>query len=144
MAERTPRTDTPRNRGENPGKQPMDQATPRGRGPARVSPLADESQAKVLVDAILDQPITTTARQICAVSKEVRSEFQEKFKPIAASRTADANWVFQSRNDSPPPFPEPGVYALGPGDDDLITLKVRCGGKVINAIVDTGSQLNVM
>ncbi|KAL1685252.1 hypothetical protein GGG16DRAFT_66665, partial [Schizophyllum commune] len=106
--EHTPHHDAPM-----PRHVPMPDAPPSRRLPP-----------KVLVDAILDQPITTTARQICAVSKEVRSEFQEKFKPIAAS--------------------QPGVYALGPGDDDLITLKVRCGGKVINAIVDTGSQLNVM
>ncbi|KAL1667271.1 hypothetical protein GGF50DRAFT_48916 [Schizophyllum commune] len=125
-----------------------DQPKVRVRGPARIAPISEGVSPKSFVDNILGQAVTLPIGQVIGVaSKDVQVEFHERLKPRSVPKATTSNLVERDEQhvSSADAF-EAAVdtYALNPGDDALIMLKVICEGREVVAIVDTGSQLNVM
>ncbi|KAI5897277.1 uncharacterized protein SCHCODRAFT_01110969 [Schizophyllum commune H4-8] len=136
------------NREKSDERHAPDQPKVRVRGPARIAPISEGVSAKSFVDNILEQAVTLPIGQVIGVaSKDVQVEFHERLKPRSVSKPSTSNLVeYEEQHVSSVDAFEAAVdtYALNPGDDALITLKVICEGREIIAIVDTGSQLNVM
>ncbi|KAI5823230.1 hypothetical protein K523DRAFT_255547, partial [Schizophyllum commune Tattone D] len=118
----------------------------RGRGPARVAPIAVETSPREVLDKVLSQGMTVTLKDLLGVSKELRTEIQEAIRPKGAPRpapnvpTAIVHTVTRGKA-----IPSPAaVYATRLEEDNLIRLELMCEGTPIKAIIDTGSQINVM
>jgi len=85
-----------------------------------------------VVQGILNTPITLPLCEILGTSKEISQTLQDTIKlknkpPIASINHAST-------------FPGLGIY----GKNGLITLRMTYQGVPITAIIDTGSQLNVI
>ncbi|TRM61749.1 hypothetical protein BD626DRAFT_404921, partial [Schizophyllum amplum] len=115
----------------------------RGRGPGRISQLASEVNTGELLTKLLKQPVTSTFGEILGLSKELANGLNERTKPSVFPRPQTAiNWL--------EPMPaavaakKKRALALRPGDDALIKIFLEFGDRIVEAIIDTGSQLNVM
>ncbi|KAL1684627.1 hypothetical protein GGG16DRAFT_106850, partial [Schizophyllum commune] len=126
--------------------EPSEETAVRGRGPSRIAPIAHETNSKGVVDKVLGQPITLTLREMIGVSsKQVQREFQEVMRPRSLARlpTGGAATVNVAGTNLETPI-GPEAYAAQMDEDNLIRLDLLCEGTPVKAIIDTGSQLNVM
>ncbi|KAF9455302.1 hypothetical protein BDZ94DRAFT_1327646 [Collybia nuda] len=80
-----------------------------------------------VVNNILDAPITLRVREVLASSRELSEQLTDMIKRKNTRPTATAHAITSSK--------DRGM---------LIRLALECDGKTVNAIIDTGSQLNVV
>ncbi|KAF8217801.1 hypothetical protein K438DRAFT_1952666 [Mycena galopus ATCC 62051] len=101
----------------------------------RQSELTSTVDTQNIMKRILDTPVQMTMREIMVTSKELRTEFQDliKVKNVRAVLLGD------SKN-------HPLIAAVGwPRTDGiLIKIDMKTGGSDVCAIIDTGSQLDVV
>ena len=93
----------------------------------RQSTISSQVNPQDVVYKILSTPITLAVGEVMGVSKELSSMFQDVLK-------------FKSTK------PETHIVSFVENSvrGNLIKLDIVCNGKIINAIVDTGSELNIM
>ncbi|KAJ7111468.1 hypothetical protein C8R44DRAFT_633058, partial [Mycena epipterygia] len=84
---------------------------------------------------ILDAPVILSTREIMVLSKELRSDFQDLIKV----KNVKAVFLGSSHN-------HPMIANLDwPRTEGvLIKVEMETGGKTVCAIIDTGSQLDVV
>jgi hypothetical protein len=102
----------------------------------RRAEIASELQDQQVIKNILNTPVTLPMREVLASSKELSDQLSDmiKRKATVAPMTAQASSVpLRAR-----------AFLLEKSCGTLITLDVMCGNKPITAIIDTGSQLNVV
>jgi len=98
------------------------------------SSLAQATSPKAIVNHILDTPFTLSLGEVIGTSKEVTQQLQD---------------LIRIRR-QPPPITR-SFYGTPPNaslmcltSSPLITINVHCNGQLINAVIDSGSTLNVV
>lgn len=130
-----PRTRGPGERKGPPGiKNPISKVLPKN---GRQSAISSEVQHSHVVDHLLDLQVTMPLRQVLGTSREVCSELVDRLKP----RNTKIPLVGIVRNDVPGKVMTNVVARARNG---LIELRVECDGRPITAVIDTGSQLNIV
>jgi hypothetical protein len=113
------------------------------RGPARQSELSSQVDARAIANEILDSEITIPLRKILGTSKDIASTFQDLMR--AKNKTT------LSPSEQPPPEKLP-IVASGTQSRDpskpykggLIRVRLRHELSFMTAIVDTGSEINII
>ncbi|KAG1791288.1 hypothetical protein EV424DRAFT_1337483, partial [Suillus variegatus] len=111
----------------------------------RRSELADGISAKLVLNRILNVPVELTAGEILGVSKELAGLLAESIKPKTINRK-DVHLVYdlmKKRKSEAEGFritenPEARTK------EALIELPIRIHGNSLKAVIDTGSQLNIV
>jgi hypothetical protein len=109
----------------------------RTRGPARQSELSSQVDAKTIANDILNSEITMPLRNILGTSKEIANTFQDLMR--AKNKTTlppTGNTPMVATGMRPRPLKPKGGY--------LIKLRVLHEGNPMIAIVDTGSEVNII
>ncbi|KAL1684772.1 hypothetical protein GGG16DRAFT_23187, partial [Schizophyllum commune] len=102
----------------------------KSRGPAKKAPVVSETDPSAVLNKLMDCPCAPlTLREVLGVSKELRMALQDAIKPRAVAKTLLSTTL------------ESEDARISQG---LIHLDVRIAGSSVLAIIDTGSQLNVM
>ena len=108
---------------------------------ARVSDLQSRTNVQGILQKVLKAPITIEVGEILGVSKEMAHQVQEALKP----RTQIARPIGKSLTASEIPTPVVAAASFVPrARGHLIYLHMECDDMPITAIIDTGSQLNVV
>ncbi|KAL1671330.1 hypothetical protein EV122DRAFT_226755 [Schizophyllum commune] len=126
--------------------EPTEESTAKGRGPARVAPIALDTDPKEIVNKVLGQEITLTVGEFLgSSSRDVQKEFRGVLQPKSVPRAGgpENGALVHTAVTSPTPS-RTEVYAVEMDEDNLIRLDLLCEGTPVHAIIDTGSQLNVM
>ena len=120
----------------------------------RQSELSAQVNSKAVVQQILDTPVSIPLRDILGTSKEISSNFQDIIKlknPVSKMSPSLAAYEVMNgsvRNDETIHLEENynPDYTIGytPQDKALIKLPLYSNGKLIVAVIDTGSQLNIV
>ena len=100
------------------------------RGPARQSEISSQIDTKSVANEILDTEIALPLRKILGSSKEISVTLQDMIRPRNKPNASTMEMQVGNNN--------------GKIEDFLIKLKVMHDGIPITAIIDTGSQLNVV
>ncbi|KAG1830914.1 hypothetical protein EV424DRAFT_1279937, partial [Suillus variegatus] len=109
------------------------------------SELADGISAKLVLNRILNVPVEITAGEILGVSKELAGLLAESIKPKTMTKK-DIHLVYDSlkKNKSE----AEGFRITGSPEartkEALIELPIRIHGNSLKAVIDTGSQLNIV
>ncbi|KAF8146052.1 hypothetical protein K438DRAFT_1991221 [Mycena galopus ATCC 62051] len=116
------------------GTQKSEELTPL-KATGRQSELTSTVDTQNIMERILDTPVLMTMREIMVTSKELRTEFQDLIKV----KNVRAVLLGESKN-------HPLIAAVGwPRTDGiLIKIDMKTGGNDVCAIIDTGSQLDVV
>ncbi|KAF9455967.1 hypothetical protein BDZ94DRAFT_1178794, partial [Collybia nuda] len=93
----------------------------------RQSEISTQIGDTEVVNNILNAPITLRVREVLASSRELSEQLTEMIKQKNTRPTATAHAIITTK--------DRGM---------LICLSLECDGKTVNAIIDTGSQLNVV
>lgn len=102
--------------------------------PAKPKPLPRQSQVSTqvgefqVVNNILNTPVTMKVGEVLASSKELSQQLTEMIK----------------QKNSKPPIPTNQTLMMARDRGLLIKIPLECGGRQVMAIIDTGSQLNVV
>jgi hypothetical protein len=110
----------------------------KARGPIRQSELSTQINTKEVVSEILQTEIPLTLGKLLGASKEIAFDLQERLRPRNKTVAALEHRPFvaeATKHKKPRP---------GDKNSELINLEVMYNGYPITAIIDTGSQLNVM
>jgi hypothetical protein len=110
----------------------------KARGPIRQSELSTQINTKEVVSEILQTEIPLTLGKLLGASKEIAFDLQERLRPRNKTVAALERRPFvteATKHKKPRP---------GDKNSELINLEVMYNGYPITAIIDTGSQLNVM
>ena len=99
------------------------------RPPGRQSAVSAQVRPVDVMNKILNTPITLAVGEVMGVSKDVSSLIQDILKP----KTQPAKIAAATAS-----------YLIGKTRGTLIRLNVECDNVPISAIVDTGSQLNII
>ncbi|KAJ7087899.1 hypothetical protein C8R44DRAFT_577768, partial [Mycena epipterygia] len=101
----------------------------------RQSELSATVDRKQVMERILDNPVVLSTREIMVLSKEIRNDFQDLIKV----KNVKAVLLGSSQN-------HPLIANLDwPRTEGiLIKIEMETGGKPVCAIIDTGSQLDVV
>ena len=108
---------------------------------ARISDLQSRTNVQGVLQKVLKAPITIEIGEILGVSKEMSHQVQEALRPKVQIPRPMAK-AYASSN----PLSNTMVAAASfvpRTRGTLIQLLMECDGKPINAIIDTGSQLNI-
>ena len=124
----------------------------------RRQPRRSEIQEKVkpteVLQKVLNTPVTMAMGELLAVSKEMSAHVQDVIKPKSAKTersdkldgyetTAAVRWT--ETKDIPKPRPALSATIFSTRTrGQLIRLTLECLGRPISAIIDTGSQLNIV
>ena len=115
----------------------------RTRGPARQSELSSQVDVKAITNEILDSEITIPLRKILGTSKDIANTFQDLMRA-------------KNKTTLPPPERPPSkqlpivatgaknLQSIKPNKGRLIKLRITHEGNYITAIVDTGSEINII
>jgi hypothetical protein len=128
--------------------------TERTRSGPRQSELSNQTDSKVVVEQILNTQVSLPLRQILGASRELSNNFQDviryknpNYKPPTqsiAQRVYNSMQGYEAEitsDETQEKFDqEKGIQQ----NRLLIQLTLHCRGKPISAIIDTGSQLNVV
>ncbi|KDQ57380.1 hypothetical protein JAAARDRAFT_89435, partial [Jaapia argillacea MUCL 33604] len=95
----------------------------------RKSAIAKSVSANEVLTRILATPVTMSVEEVVSLSKDVASEFQELLKVRRKEPSINVAYAGDSQR-----------FVGGP----LITIPVEINGKKVRAIVDSGSELNIM
>jgi hypothetical protein len=122
-------------RNEQAASKEDDSAVSKSTG--RQSELTATVDKQGLMDRILNTQISMSLREIMVTSREIRSEFQDliKLKNIKA--------VLLGRAQNHPLIASFGWPRVS-SDGVLIKVEMETAGNLVSAIIDTGSQLNVV
>ncbi|KAG2045890.1 hypothetical protein BDR06DRAFT_866702, partial [Suillus hirtellus] len=109
------------------------------------SELADGINAKLVLNRILNVPVELTAGEILGVSKELSGLLAESIKPKTVSRK-DVHLAYDVHRAHEP---EAGSFRASEGfeakaKEALIELPIMINGCNLKAVIDTGSQLNIV
>ncbi|KIK32306.1 hypothetical protein CY34DRAFT_47834, partial [Suillus luteus UH-Slu-Lm8-n1] len=111
----------------------------------RRSELADGINPRSVLDQILKVPIALTAGEVLGVSKELSGLLTKLIRPRAAVRRG--MYVGSSPNlgdeNSANGFSAARIPEART-KEALIELPIKIGGKSLKAVIDTGSQLNIV
>ncbi|KAJ7130390.1 hypothetical protein C8R44DRAFT_614069, partial [Mycena epipterygia] len=110
-------------------------AVPVNRTNGRQSELSATVDRMSLMDRILDVPVTMTLREVMVTSKELRTEFQDLIK------VKNVKAVLLGNSQDHPLIANldwPRTEGI------LIKIEMETNGKPVCAIIDTGSQLDVV
>ncbi|KAJ7077242.1 hypothetical protein C8R44DRAFT_536235, partial [Mycena epipterygia] len=109
--------------------------TPAAKSSGRQSELSTTVDRKQVMERILDNPVVLSTREIMVLSKEIRNDFQDLIKV----KNVKAVLLGSSQN-------HPLIANLDwPRTEGiLIKIEMETGGKPVCAIIDTGSQLDVV
>ncbi|KAJ6540933.1 hypothetical protein B0H10DRAFT_1643494, partial [Mycena sp. CBHHK59/15] len=108
----------------------------RPRGAGRHSEVSSQVQKGAVLNKLLDVQITLPLREILATSRELSNGLQELIK---VKNNHKVTAYAMSRDN---PIVASTFVAQNRGF--LIEMLLECGGKTITAIIDTGSQLNIV
>ncbi|KAJ6552536.1 hypothetical protein B0H10DRAFT_1645881, partial [Mycena sp. CBHHK59/15] len=106
------------------------------KGGGRQSELSAQSEKGTVVNKVLDTLITLPLRDLLANSRELSSGVQDLLKMRNTSKVT----AYAMRRDDP--MVASTFIARNRGF--LIEMLLECGGRTISAIIDTGSQLNIV
>ena len=98
------------------------------------SSLAQNTSPTAIVDRILATPLTLSVGEVIGTSKEVSTQLQDL---IRIRRQAPP--IIKSPQGTPP---HASMMCLT--SSPLITINLHCNGQLINAVIDSGSTLNVV
>ncbi|KAF9526832.1 hypothetical protein CPB83DRAFT_735508, partial [Crepidotus variabilis] len=101
------------------------------RGAPRQSEVSSQIDTKAVVQEILNTEISLPLRKILGTSKEISHTLQEYIRP----RNRPSQVTFANN---------PAVYSATEAQGVLIRVQLEYNGIPIIAIVDTGSQLNIV
>ncbi|KAJ7104378.1 hypothetical protein B0H15DRAFT_942371 [Mycena belliarum] len=123
-----------RKSGEEPSHLPKEE-DPVVKPPGRQSALAAAVDKQQIMDRILDTQVPLTFREILATSKDLRTEMMD----LIRVKNVKAVLLGNSRN-------HPAFAALDwpRSDGTLIKVEMETGDQTVCAIIDTGSQLDVV
>ncbi|KDR64904.1 hypothetical protein GALMADRAFT_217754 [Galerina marginata CBS 339.88] len=109
-----------------------------GRGPTRQSEISQQIDTREVVKEILDTEITIPIRKIIGSSREIATDLQDviKLKNTKPPTTAGASLIGQT-------FTQAAVLHSNT-QGALIKITLHHEGKSVMAIVDTGSELNII
>jgi hypothetical protein len=116
--------------------RPTDDANHNVPGP-RQSELSSKTEPKHIVQEILNTEISLPLRDLLGASKELSTSLQEviKFKnqvkPIASHMVTQDVYIN-------------AISRVLKNDEPLIKLNMKCDSNPVTAVIDTGSQLNVV
>ena len=98
------------------------------------SSLAQNSNPRAIVDCILDTPLTLSVGEVIGTSKEVSLQLQDLIRirrqPLHPIRSIQGT------------PPDASLMCLT--SSPFITINLHCNGELINAVIDSGSTLNVV
>ncbi|KAF8158928.1 hypothetical protein K438DRAFT_1986103 [Mycena galopus ATCC 62051] len=103
--------------------------------PGRQSELSKTVDQRSILSRVLDTPVTMTFREILASSKDIRTHLQDLIKV----KNVRAVLLGNSRD-----HPLIANFGWPRSDGILIKIDMKTGGRTVCAIIDTGSQLNVV
>ena len=119
------------NRNKNATSQPVQPIPPvKPKLPVRQSEISAKIKENQVVNRILDTPVTLNVREVLASSSQLSDQLTEMLK---RRNPKPAHAAFYSLN-----------FDSILDKESLIRLRMECNGKPIIAIIDTGSELNVV
>ena len=134
------RTRRPPTRSEKLDRIAMEQQAEYGRPKiVRKAEIASDLAELQVIRNILNTPVTLPMREVLASSKELSDQLRVMIK---RKNTVAAVPVVS--NVTVPPHVKTKAVFLEGSQERLITLNMMCGEYPITAIIDTGSQLNVV
>ena len=111
----------------------------------RKSELQGIVNPKVVLDKVLNTPVTMAVGELLAVSKEVSQQVQEVIK-VKSTKGPEKAMAQLAETGNFPASLTPISAAVFPAKTKglLIKLRMECDGMPLMAIIDTGSQLNIV
>jgi hypothetical protein len=139
-----------KNKGGRKADEARPEEEPASRPAARQSELSGTVNKQHVMDRILDAQVPMSLREIMVTSKDLRSEFQDliKVKNVRAVLLGNAERHplianFKLGKDAPK-FPALANFDGTRTEGFLIKVEMETNGRKICAIIDTGSQLDVV
>lgn len=111
---------------------------------ARMSDLQSKVKVENILEKVFRAPVTMEVGELLGTSKEMAHQVQEALKPrstTTARSTPKAKAYLTGRHDES--FVVASASFAPRSKGSLIKLKMECDGIPIEAIIDTGSQLNI-
>ena len=107
---------------------PNDKSIPRAKVQSRQSQVSSQVGQFQVVNSILNTPVTLKVGEVLATSKELTEQLAS---------------MIRLKNIKQPAVPSQTLYSA---DDRALLIKIplECDGRQVSAIIDTGSQLNVV
>src|SRR5580658_1928812 len=102
----------------------------------RKAEISTDLTEQQVIRNILSTPVTLPMREVLASSKELSDQLSDMIKR--------KNTVAPVTTNAPAPARAARALLYERSEEKLITLNMMCGDKPITAIIDTGSQLNVV
>ena len=108
----------------------------------RISDLQLKTNWQGVMDKVLKAQVTMEVGEILGASKEMAHQVQEALKPKSRPATAERSTKTTAAH-SVTMDADKATTLFARARGSLIRLRMECDGRPINAIIDTGSQLNI-
>ncbi|KAF8989305.1 hypothetical protein BDQ17DRAFT_1185534, partial [Cyathus striatus] len=109
----------------------------------RQSELSSQTDPRSVVESILNTDVILPLKTILGTSKEVAYNLQERLKVKNATAPTNTNKASHYIHERSYPYSMVATTDLR-SEGPLIKIKLYHGGKEVKAVIDTGSQLNII